>query len=153
MAASVVSKKTFLVIALSAFIFVPVHAFGDDTSGRAKLIGSWQPQDPGAKESGAWTFEQKGNDRIRVSYTVKDQKVFEFECNTTGMDCEVKDSGKSAKVSMWYIGSKLVELETKGSEVVKRRFGVGDGDSLEVETIPVQPNGQTEKVQFRRVSR
>ena len=43
-----------------------------------------------------------------------------------------------------------MELETRGSDVIKRRFHAVDGDTLEVEVIPLNPAGKTEAVQFRR---
>ena len=87
---------------------------------------------------------------VRVTYMLGDRKVMDFECSTQGKECEIKDSGKSAKVSLWYNGPTLVELETKGNEVVKRRFAAAPQDSLSVEVIPVQPDGKTETVHFRR---
>jgi hypothetical protein len=45
-----------------------------------------------------------------------------------------------------------VETETIGSRVVKRRFAVtGDGDKMELEVIPIEPEGKTETVVFKRV--
>jgi hypothetical protein len=55
---------------------------------------------------------------------------------------------------MWFNGPKLVELETKGKEVVKRRFAVaGEGDTLEIEVIPIEPAGKTETLRFRRLQK
>lgn len=123
----------------------------DNSSARAQIIGAWQPKDTAAKDAGIWTFENKNGDVIHITYAVGDQKMVELQCDTSGKDCKTKDVGKSAKVSMWYSGKNLVSLETRGDEIVKRRFGVGDGDSLEVEIIPIQPDGKPEKVEFRRV--
>jgi hypothetical protein len=55
---------------------------------------------------------------------------------------------------MWFNGDKLVELETKGREVVKRSFAVPQqGDTLEVEVIPIVPEGRTETLHFARAQR
>ena len=146
------AKKALLAAACSLLFFGALHLRADDnTSARAQLIGAWQPKDPAVKDAGVWTFERKGGDVIHITYAVGDQKTVEMECETTGKDCKVKDTGKSAKVSMWFSGRNLVSLETRGDEIVKRRFGVGDGDSLEVEIIPIQPDGKKETVEFRRV--
>jgi hypothetical protein len=52
---------------------------------------------------------------------------------------------------MWFKGAKLVELETTGNQVVKRRFTVtADGDSMELETIPVTATASTETAHFKR---
>ena len=125
--------------------------FADDTSARAKLDGAWQPQDPAQSDAGLWILQTKG-DTLQVTHSLGDKKLIEFECPTTGSECQVKDSGKNAKVSMWFNGPKLVELETEGKDVVKRRFAVAEsGDSLELEVIPIQPDGKTETLRFRRV--
>lgn len=143
-------KMFNLTVVLLLATLTAAGAPGDDASARAKLAGTWQPQESAA--TGVWTFEHKEGNVIHVTYSLGNQKVMDFECSTTGKDCEVKDAGKSAKASMWYSGSKLVELETKGAEVVKRRFAVApEGDSLEVEVIPIQPDGKTETLHFRRL--
>ncbi len=80
------------------------------------------------------------------------QILVEFECNTVGKECTVKDAGRPSKVSLWFNGPKLVELETRGSQVVKRRFSVTcDGDAMDLETIPIVPNGKGEIKHFKRV--
>ena len=72
-----------------------------------------------------------------------------------GKECGVKDAGRRAKVSMYFNGPKLVEMETgaKGTPVVKRRFSIAaDGDTMDLETIPLVPAGPTETTHFKRVS-
>ena len=54
---------------------------------------------------------------------------------------------------MWFNGSKLVEMETRGPHRVKRRFSISsDTDSMELETIPIVPPGKSETAHFKRVS-
>jgi len=140
-----VTVALFLVLALSA------SARADDAINRAKLSGAWQLGDE--KGGPKWIFDQKLDD-VHITYLEGDRKVTEFECNTLGRECQTKVFGKSAKVSMWFSGSKLVELETKGQEVVKRRFAVADpGDVLELEVIPILPGGKSETLHLRRVQR
>ena len=80
------------------------------------------------------------------------QTVEEFKCNTMGKECAGKDAGRPSKVSLWFNGPKLVELETRGTQVVKRRFIIsGDGDTMNLETIRIVPTGKSETVHFRRV--
>jgi hypothetical protein len=44
-------------------------------------------------------------------------------------------------------------METKGNLVLKRRFSItGDGDTMDLETIPIAPPGKVETSHFRRVS-
>jgi hypothetical protein len=135
-----------------ATFFFAAGALADENPDRARLGGAWQVQiEAGKGPAFVWVLEQK-SDAIHVTNLKGDQKLVEFECNTIGRECEIKDSGRQAKVSMWFTGSKLVELETRGEEVVKRRFAVSSqGDTLELEVIPIIPNGRTETMQLKRV--
>jgi hypothetical protein len=119
---------------------------------RPSISGEWQLETAAAKDSGpAWILDTK-DDTIHVTELQNGQKVSEFDCNTLGRECDVKDSGRHAKVSFYFNGAKLVQLETRGSDVVKRRFSVGEqGDSLEVEEIPVVPAGKPVVERFKRV--
>jgi hypothetical protein len=126
-----------------------VAAFADDTD-RAKLMGAWESQ--GETDSGrvTWLFESKG-DAVRVTYFRGSQKLAEFECDTDGKDCPTKVAGHSAKVSLWFNGSKLVELETRGSDVVKRRFAIaGAGEEMDEEIIPIASDSKAETLHFKR---
>jgi hypothetical protein len=120
-----------------------VVAFADDTD-RSKLMGAWESQ------AETWLFESKG-DAVRVTYVRGSQKLAEFECNTDGKDCATKVAGHSAKISLWFNGSKLVELETRGSDVVKRRFAIaGAGEEMDEEIIPIASDSKAETLHFKR---
>jgi hypothetical protein len=108
------------------------------------LAGSWESPD-GVR----WVLNSKGDDAIHVSEFDHERKVAEFECNTIGKECDVKDGGKAAKVTMYFNGPMLVMMETRGSDVVKRRFRA-DGDLLEVDTMPIVPAGKTETAKLAR---
>ncbi len=55
-------------------------------------------------------------------------------------------------MTLYFNGPNLVMLETKGSEVVKRRFGPTEkGDTLELEVIPMGADGKPETLHFQRV--
>src|ERR1700681_2718744 len=78
---------------------------------RAKLIGSWRLQDDAGRDAGdVWVLEDRGA-AIHITHTEGTHKLSDFECAPTGSECEVKDAGKSAKVSLWYNGPALVEME------------------------------------------
>ena len=132
-----------------ALAFVSLYmaaAFGADAADRAKLAGSWQ--DNGT----VWVIEDKGG-TVRLTRSEGSHAVAEFECKLGGSECEGKDSGHKARVSLWFNGAALVAMETKGSEVIKRRFEISpEGDVLELQTILITPAGATEKVQFKRVA-
>jgi hypothetical protein len=125
-------------------------AFGAAGEGRAKLIGTWRVQGDSAGADSVWSLQEKGG-AIRITHSLGDQKVAEIECNTMGKECSVRDAGRQAKISMWYNGPKLVELEIRGSEVIKRRFALaGDDDSMEIELIPISPAAKTETIRLKR---
>jgi hypothetical protein len=138
--------------AVFVIMVLATAAFGDDVSDRVKLFGVWQPAESTPKEAGAWKLESRGTDILRVTQSLGGQTLLEFECSTNGQECDVSESGKGAKVSLYFNGSKLVELETRGKQVVKRRFGIGeDGVTLEIEVIPITAAGKLETLRFRRV--
>lgn len=130
-------------------LLLAVSAFADDRADRAKLIGVWESQGNGGK-NGVWTIEAKG-DNLHITYIEGGQKLADFECNIVGRDCMAKVFGHDSTISMYFNGPKLVEMETRGSEVLKRLFSVvGDGDSMQVELIPIVPDGKPETQQFKR---
>ena len=126
-------------------------ALADDQTDRQKLIGSWEQQGAAENSSASsWIFSA-ANNSIRVTQLEGSNKVTDFTCGTAGASCEVKTAGKKATVSMWFNGPLLVEMETKGSDVVKRRFKIlPQGDVMEMEVIPIVPGGKTETFQFKR---
>ncbi|MEO8598094.1 MAG: hypothetical protein ABI759_32540 [Candidatus Solibacter sp.] len=138
-------------IALSALLLTGA-AFADDDS-RAKLIGKWQQSDGNADAKATWTLAGVPAESIRATNSSGAQTIAEFECNTMGKECEVKDAGRKTKVSMWFNGAKLVVMETRGDQVAKRRFAIaGDGDTMDLETIPIVPSGKVEITHFKRIA-
>jgi hypothetical protein len=122
-----------------------VFAFAADDD-RAKLSGTW------ASGSETWVLTAKG-DTWHIAYSQGNQKPAEFDCAADGRDCNVKEAGHPAKVSLYFNGPKLVELETKGTEIIKRRFAVGEqGDQMDVEVIPVVSTEKPATLHFKRVS-
>jgi hypothetical protein len=62
------------------------------------------------------------------------------ECSISGKEC----ASKEVKVSFWFNGPKLVEMEYKGhaGHARKRRLTLADdGKSLRMEVIPITPEG------------
>ncbi len=133
-------------VALAASLLGAIALAADDD--RAKLNGTWESS--GGSET--WVLAAKG-DVWHISYSQGNQKPAEFECAADGHDCNVKEAGHPAKISLYFNGPKLVELETKGTEVIKRRFTVGEkGDQMDVELIPVVSAEKPVTVSFKRVS-
>ena len=140
----------FRILCLTGFIgaFLSSNASADDSAERAKLAGAWQGESGAAKA--VWILESHG-DAFRITNSVGDKRISEFACNL-GQECEVKDAGHKVKVMMYFNGPKLVMLETKGEEVVKKRFGAAEtGDALDIEIIPITPAGKNETLRFKRV--
>jgi len=124
----------------------------DENMDRMKLLGSWEMTAHNDGETTSWMFTAKG-DTFEVKEQEGKETIAAFECSIKGKPCEVKVNGKKTSVSLWYNGSYLVEMESQGSDVLKRRFRIGsDPDSMEVETIPVVPAGKNETFQYKRVS-
>ncbi len=119
-----------------------------DDGDRAKIPGKWQSQ---ADSKQVWVVEDTG-DAIHITRSEGDQKVSEVQC-AIGQECQIKDAGKKIKVTMYYDGPKLIELETKGDEVVKRRFTAGEADTMQIEVIPIVGGEvKAETLTFKRVS-
>jgi hypothetical protein len=124
-------------------------AFAQDEAVRAKLNGSWQAKEQGATQA-VWTIQPQG-EGLHITTSDGTRTVAEFVCQFA-KECEAKDAGKKVKVMFYFNGPKLVMMETRGDEIVKRRFGFGDAaDVMEVEMIPVTPAGKSETTHFTRV--
>jgi len=137
-----------LVITASTLLLAGSALAADDAL-RAKLTGKWHQSDGNGE---TWTLKDSGGS-IHLANSGSKETIVEFDCNTVGKECAIKHVGRKSKVSLWFNGAKLVELETTGNQVVKRRFAVtGDGDTMDLETIPITPSGQGETTHFKRVS-
>lgn len=138
-------------VAMVGLLLLTACAMADDDAQRSKLMGSWQVQTSGAKEASSYTL-QPSADGLHVSGSTGAKTIVEFECKMA-QQCDIKDSGRRATVTMYFNGPKLVENETIGSRIVRKRFSVtGDGNTMELEVIPIEPEGKTETIVFKRVS-
>ena len=137
-------RSLFVLAVFSSFVTA------SDLSRAEKLVGKWMAEG-GERETSTWVFEQKA-DKLKVTHLRGTEKDDEVECNTIGQECKVKDGGeKQTTVSMYFLDDKLVQIVMKGSEVLKRRFTVnGTGDALQVELIPVVPQGRVESRKYKR---
>jgi len=125
---------------------------GDDHSEkRAKLAGAWQAPADGKDAGAIWSIEDR-DDRLRITQTLKGEKILDLNCSTEGQECQATDSGKNVKVVMWFNGPKLVEMETHGSEVIQRHFQPSDdGATMQVEVTRMDTGGKPEPVQLKRL--
>jgi hypothetical protein len=140
------------ITALGALLMVG-SVLADDDASRAKLMGSWQLADSG-KDAAVWTIQEKA-DILHIINSVGGRIMAEFDCDSFGHECAIKDGGRPAKVSLWYLGPKLVEMETetKGGVVWRRTFVVtGEGDTMDIEVAQIAPSTKTETLHFKRVA-
>jgi hypothetical protein len=128
-----------------------VSVLADDAPARARLIGVWQQQDDSGKGVSVWVVETKGNS-LHISNSQGDQKLSEIECKPTGDECDGTASGKKTKVVMYYNGPTLVELETVGSDVVKRQFTVTEQpEVMELAVMAITGNTKSETLHLKRM--
>ncbi len=141
---------TVYTIAFAALLpLVPVLA--DDAPARARLNGVWQHQDDSGKEISVWVVETKG-DSLHITNSQGDQKLSEIECKPTGTECAGTGSGKKVKVSMYFNGPTLVQLETVGSDVTKRQFTVTEQpDIMELVVTAITGNTKSESLHLKRM--
>jgi len=138
-------RMTFFALLLC----LPLRA--DDVSDRAKLLGSWQRQDDSAKEVNVWVLEMKG-EALHITVSVGDQKVSEFLCSPKGAECEGTVKGAKASVRMYYDGSALVQFETRGEDVTRRRLTVtGQPDMMEIDVMPIIGSDKAETLHLKRI--
>jgi hypothetical protein len=120
----------------------------DEAAQRAQLLGMWQSDEPGQD---TWVIEAKG-EKLRISRSRGNQTIFEVECKPDGKDCEGTASGKKAKSTLYYNGSALVQLETRGSDVTKRMFLAATGTSeLQIEVTAIIGDARTESLRLKRI--
>jgi len=135
-------------VLLCGFLMAAAAVAQDDD--RPDLSGKWQIDQAhnGGGNSGTLNIEAK-DDSLHYSEAARN---VEFDCTTDGKECSITDGGHKAKVSLWYNGGSLVMLETKGNDVVKRRFTLTNASTLEMEVIPIVPPGKSGKLVFTKQS-
>jgi hypothetical protein len=135
-----------------AALLLGAPVLADDASARARLIGAWQQQDDSGKGTAVWVLELKGTS-LHITYSQGDQRLSEFDCKP-GAECEGTASGKKAKVTMYFDGPALVQIETAGSDVTKRQFTVAEQtDLMELQVMPIIGNAKAETLHLKRIPR
>lgn len=130
---------------------VAACALASDMDQRAKLTGSWQIQTTAVKEASAYTL-QPLDDGMRISGTGEGKVIVDVNCKMA-QECKIKDEGHNATATMYFNGPKLVENVTLGSRVIRKRYSVmDDGNTMQLEVIPIEPDGKTEVILFKRVA-
>jgi hypothetical protein len=123
-----------------------MSAQADTQADRAQLIGSWV-QNGGAA---AWIIDSQ-TDGLHLTEIERSAPIADFQCNTEGHDCNVKIGGHKATVTLYYNGPALVQLETIGDQVVKRRFTIlPSGNAMKVEVMPMSGHAPNQQLEFER---
>ena len=91
----------YFVIACS----LAVGAFAQDSTD-ASYSGTWLLQN----NSGTKLILEQHEDQIRVREVNSSGTLVDYTCNTLGKECEIKDDGHKAKVSLWFNGFQCVTL-------------------------------------------
>ncbi len=156
-------SQNLLVLLPAILLGAALTGAGRRGRGEAEFSGSWQWNPSkgdfhAAKLTGlTWVIVQK-DDALHISEIAKDSDGKEtksaFNCSTDGKDCSVKLGGHPAKVSFYFNGDALVEIESKGSNhevIVKKRLHLlSDGKSMNVEMIPVVGTQDAGKMVFEK---
>ena len=136
-------RLIFLAIGLLGAI-----CWADDAGDRNKIVGAWELDNGGAKTS--WILE-KTSDGLHFTYMRGEEKLADFQCSTSGHECDVQISGKACKVSLYYSGPSLMMLETRGDTVIQRKFQTAaGGKEIDVETASIVPTGKPEVLRLKR---
>ena len=115
------------------------------------LNGTWQLNasrsalHSGKPSVASLTIEQKASS-IHIVRTMSDggkQGAGDFSCTTDGRECEV--GGR--KLSFWYSGPSLVEMEIGKDTVTKSTIKIdADGKSITIDVVHVTPTAEADKL-------
>jgi hypothetical protein len=130
--------------AFAAIGAVSLPLIADTQTDRDSLVGTWNENGG----SHGWVIESSAKG-LHMTQLEASAPIADFTCATDGHDCDIKISGKKGKVSLYYNGSALIQLETKGDLITKRKFTI-NGDGLKVEVTPMTDKVVTEERQFGR---
>lgn len=83
------------------------------------------------------------------------EAVIEYECEFNGRECDMKDEGHAAKVSLYYNGPALVETKTNGREgedVTRRKIELNSDGTLSIEVQHIVPQREPQKFVYTRAA-
>ena len=121
---------------------------------KPNLSGSWQLSVADSKvdvskiATGTWLIEQDGPSihilRVETLQDSKESKR-EIRCTTDGKQC----TEKGIKISFWYNGDALVELDVAGETTSEYSMSLAPGGkTLTVDVTHITPVGDREKLVF-----
>jgi hypothetical protein len=134
--------------ACSALAVLALPLAGQD---RPNLSGTWQFDSTQselhtAKTPGSTWVINEDDTTIQITESAEGaSKKIELKCTTDGKECKV--TGDKGKASFWFNGAMLVELETKGEQVMRYRMKLSDdGKTLTVNTTSIVPKAEQDDV-------
>jgi hypothetical protein len=142
-----------------------VASANGQTSLKTKFTGTWDLASDKSdvkltKVTGmSLVIDHPDKSNIHVIETAKadggQEKRREYTCSTMGRECDVSEGSQIDKLSIYYDGPKLVQLERLGKDadtVLKRIYELSeDGSMLTIQvTQIVPPRNEAEKLVFAR---
>ncbi|HXJ40579.1 MAG TPA: hypothetical protein VNH18_14970 [Bryobacteraceae bacterium] len=119
------------------------------------LSGKWQlnsgkSEQPGKTTIVSLAIEHTGSS-IHIVRTTRSadskETITEFKCTTDGKDCDVKGT----KVSLWWDGLSLVEMDIGNETVTKHKMTLSDdGKSLTCDLSWISPQSPAESAVFAK---
>ena len=109
--------------------------------------GPWQAQSDTSLEMNV----EKSGDTVHVTERHAAKVKSEYTCKLGGGECIFQLDGHKAKIALWINGPYLVEMRTKGEAVTKRRLMLKDDKTLQLEVMPVFPQGKKDVILFTRL--
>ena len=109
--------------------------------------GTWVSR----KDKDVKLMVQTVGNKVHIQEFKGSEMKWQYTCGISGKACKFKEGSRSATVSLWLNGPKLVELCTRGDSVTKRRFTLADkGTTLDIEVLPISPPGETQTIAYSR---
>jgi hypothetical protein len=149
----------WLTVSLGAAL-IPFATYGAE---KPNLSGSWHCDTSKSTIHQArlsdliWVIDQK-DEALHISEIAKNadgkEVKTDFDCTTDGKECSTTLDGQPAKISFYFNGAMLVEMDYKGrnrENIVKKRLQLADdGKSMNVELIRVVGAEQPGKLVFEK---
>lgn len=97
------------------------------------------------------TIDQKGTS-VHIVKTMRagdgKESVLEFTCTTDGKDCE----SKGIKVSLWYDGASLVEMDVSDDLISKTSMTLGEkAKTIGVTVTYISPKAEDDRIVLNKI--
>jgi hypothetical protein len=150
-----ISMRNAGIFFMCIFGLLTIAAIGQES--KPNFSGKWQinaekSQHHGGKASVVnLNIEQKGSS-IHVLKTVKagdgKESATEFTCTTDGKDCEAK----GVKISLWYNGASLVEMDVSDDLVATTSMTLGaDAKTMNVTIKYISPQAEADAIVLEKL--